>query len=391
MGATCLPGPPLAQGSTVQIRPSRAALAGAAELAYTAAPGEQNRMLIRSPSMADATWVVNDPGAVISPGPGCASVDPHTVRCDRVQDPNPLMSAAWLAHVQLGDLDDEVRIQSEPQSLNRELVADGGPGNDVLVGGAGWDRLDGGPGRDVLRGGAGLDQLLDPGPTEDDVLDGGAGEDAVSYQGRTAAVTVDLSRKRGGEAGERDSISSVESATGGRGADLLIGSDKDNTLDGGGGPNRMEGLAGNDQFANGRGPIVCGPGSDSIRDPSRDDFLEPDCDRVSFGEDVELEAQPVVRGRSLVYRPRCPGTGAGPAFRSCTGTLLVRERRGRHRLLARKRLPERRWGERRIRARFSETGRRLAARPLGVRVSVSIVGRGWAGVRWTTRLVSRRP
>ena len=43
------------------------------------------------------------------------------------------------------------------------LTADGGDGNDVLIGSAGNDTLRGGTGDDVLIGGAGLD-ILDGGP-----------------------------------------------------------------------------------------------------------------------------------------------------------------------------------------------------------------------------------
>jgi Ca2+-binding RTX toxin-like protein len=49
-----------------------------------------------------------------------------------------------------------------------QLTADGGAGNDILLGGEGNDVLAGGPGDDVLIGGEGLD-----------VLDGGDGEDTV--------------------------------------------------------------------------------------------------------------------------------------------------------------------------------------------------------------------
>jgi Ca2+-binding RTX toxin-like protein len=48
------------------------------------------------------------------------------------------------------------------------LTADGGDGDDVLIGGAGADTLGGGAGDDVLLGGPGTD-----------VLDGGAGNNVV--------------------------------------------------------------------------------------------------------------------------------------------------------------------------------------------------------------------
>src|SRR4051812_45386306 len=49
--------------------------------------------------------------------------------------------------------------------------AAGGNGNDVIVGGAGGDRLDGGAGNDTLNGASGPDRLL--GGAGRDVIDGG--------------------------------------------------------------------------------------------------------------------------------------------------------------------------------------------------------------------------
>jgi Ca2+-binding RTX toxin-like protein len=64
------------------------------------------------------------------------------------------------------------------------LTADGGFGNDVLVGSAGNDVLLGGPGDDVLIGGPGID-----------VLDGGDGDDieiqSLGFDSVSSAATVD--------------------------------------------------------------------------------------------------------------------------------------------------------------------------------------------------------
>jgi Ca2+-binding RTX toxin-like protein len=51
------------------------------------------------------------------------------------------------------------------------LTADGGEGDDILLGGANADRLVGGPGDDVLNGGPGLDEL-DGGPGNNVVIQG---------------------------------------------------------------------------------------------------------------------------------------------------------------------------------------------------------------------------
>jgi len=71
--------------------------------------------------------------------------------------------------------DDEIRI--EVPGLTRSFVLYGGPGDDVIIGGAGADLLDGGEGDDRLEGGGGPDQLR--GGQGHDVLLGGAGNDAL--------------------------------------------------------------------------------------------------------------------------------------------------------------------------------------------------------------------
>ena len=66
-----------------------------------------------------------------------------------------------------------------------KLTADGGPGNDVLVGGDNDDTLLGGPGDDVLIGGGGID-----------TLDGGGDDDVVIQLvgGGVSALTGDPDR-----------------------------------------------------------------------------------------------------------------------------------------------------------------------------------------------------
>ena len=65
-----------------------------------------------------------------------------------------------------------------------QLTADGGPGDDVLIGGDGNDILTGGPGDDVLIGGPGTD-----------IIDGGDGDDveiqSLGGDTVTSATTAD--------------------------------------------------------------------------------------------------------------------------------------------------------------------------------------------------------
>ncbi len=63
---------------------------------------------------------------------------------------------------------DDVVVASALQANAIKLAADGGAGDDVLIGGAGNDSLSGGDGNDTLIGGPGVD-----------ILDGGAGNNTV--------------------------------------------------------------------------------------------------------------------------------------------------------------------------------------------------------------------
>lgn len=127
-------------------------------------------------------------------------------------------------------------------------------GDDLLNGAAGIDNLRGGDGNDTLIGGAGSDYLY-----------GEAGSDLVDYSAETQKVTLSLydydDSFSGGPAGSaaigpvtgptsgpRDWLYAVENAKTGAGADLLMGSSADNTLNGGAGNDTLHGKAGNDRL-----------------------------------------------------------------------------------------------------------------------------------------------
>lgn len=149
----------------------------------------------------------------------------------------------------------------------------GSRGGDMLFGGNGDDRLRGRDGDDVLVGGAGDDELkgedgndtfvvvLLPGTDDgDDTVDGGDGIDRYDASAATQAVVIDLDRgiATGVEIGN-DSLSSVETAIGGKGDDIIVASNAVNFLAGGAGADIFvfRSLA---ALANG------GEGRDEIRD-----------------------------------------------------------------------------------------------------------------------------
>ena len=144
-------------------------------------------------------------------------------------------------------------------------ILDAGPGNDDLDGGTEADVLRGGDGDDALRGGDGRD-LLVPGIGRD-AVSGGPSIDTVSYEERSAAVTVGIGGGADdGEAGEADTVADdIENIIGGNGNDAITGSAGTNDIDAGPGADTIDPGGGADV-------VDAGPGNDSVsaRDGAQD-------------------------------------------------------------------------------------------------------------------------
>jgi RTX calcium-binding nonapeptide repeat (4 copies) len=293
----------------------------ATALVYRAGPGEAN--LVRVTGTAREVGIA-DRGADIQPGEGCRRLDRQSVSC------SPPEGQLWGVFVDTGGGADRVT------SAYGGVVVNGGAGNDVLSGGPFRDQLYGGRGADVVRGRGGDDRLYDasprdplgsgdmasffPSPIESapfdpavvplanpgrgrDSFDGGKGADSVSYEARVAGVTVDLADAAA--PGAEDSVSDFEFALGGAGDDRLLGNRRSNWLDGREGDDRVAGRAGDDSLAGGGGHnllrggrgddqvswnplseapnrLDCGPGRDRASVMSRDDFVDDDCEVLSF-------------------------------------------------------------------------------------------------------------
>lgn len=149
-----------------------------------------------------------------------------------------------------------------------------------FIGGSGDDVMSGGDGRDFFRMGATADGA--------DTILGGPGSDVVDYGGRTQQVQAPLTHGGAddGEPGERDELVSVETATGGRGGDVLIALPDSSArfeLHGGPGGDNVFGAEGRDRLdgAAGRDLIRGGGGDDEIL--ARDGELdEIDCGGGAF-------------------------------------------------------------------------------------------------------------
>jgi Ca2+-binding RTX toxin-like protein len=172
----------------------------------------------------------------------------------------------------------------------------GDSGSDVIKGGGSDDELQGGPGRDRLYGRRGNDRLDGDGteyrPEDtraDDLLDGGPGRDNVTWQLRSTPVVADLRLGRGGGAGERDALRSIENLQGGSGPDVLRGDARRNLLRGESGSDVLVGRAGDDlidaaesspdpRALPGTDRVRCGAGFDVVRYAARDDRVAADCE-----------------------------------------------------------------------------------------------------------------
>jgi hypothetical protein len=221
-------------------------------------------------------------------------------------------------------------------------------GFEVVVGGAGDDRLAGGEQTDRLVGGAG-----------DDVLEGRGGGSSVDD--------------------EEDEQLGNEELVGGAGDDQLDGGDGADTLDGG---------AGRDRF-------TCGAGRDIVLAPETGEFLTAACEslrvqgtppRGSFGVMVFPPVPHAVAGGTVRHFLACPRVEAlDDAVVRCRGKLTLREAGGRRRLLGRAPFADRRHRPRfRVDVALTRLGRRLAR--AGVDVTATARGPRVPTAAWSYRL-----
>jgi hypothetical protein len=273
---------------------------------YTAAPGELND--VRATYRKGAVRF-SDRVPIHAPK-SCGRTPTKEVEC-----------AGTRVEVRLGDLDDSATATKRPTPGDRGWITAGGDGGDdtlighdaIVGGGAGNDRLvgemiegddgddlmlgtdgpdsiRGGTGADELHGGAGDDGLDGDGWPEtakagSDLIDGGPGSDTVGYSARRDPVEVDTRAGSGGGTGEGDRLQSIENASGGAGADRLVGDDGPNVLDGGydcrydtpsDAGDLIDGRGGNDRVNGGckRNRVYGGNGDDKVGGGQSADLLD---------------------------------------------------------------------------------------------------------------------
>jgi Ca2+-binding RTX toxin-like protein len=285
-----------AMAATALVGPSTAFPAETAFI-YIADAGETNNVTITVALTPPFDLEIVDPGATITVGSGCTSVDPHSARCSSYELNEDALE------VDLGDGGDFLSVAFANDDTRGSFH--GGDGNDTIEGGSGGasqEYLFGDAGNDVLRGGGGED-ILDGGLGAD-ILGGGSSTvclpakfcpadiDTVTYATRTNDVFVDADGVADdGEALEGDLVrGNIERITGGSGNDVLSGSvTREGSIEGkpflrgtilNGGP-------GNDSLFGGRAvdTLGGGRGSDVLRGLGRGDFMWGDRgnDRLTGG------------------------------------------------------------------------------------------------------------
>ncbi len=250
-------------------------------LRFVAGAGEVNRLDATDVGTGGVT-VVTDPGSLIHPGPGCASVTPHQASCPLpasgdqnvridLADRNDAAHAFKLgggsitinggggddtiadlpqygAVVSGGNGDDTISVHP---NFGGSMDVHGDAGNDTITAISASGVVSGDANNDVITlstvvnppsgapsaayGGTGSDRIVANGGTAVGLLDGGDGNDRLSTDEFAIAATLD------GGAG-RDLITTENVTAGGPfpyAAEILGGSGPD-TIDGGGGADSLD-------------------------------------------------------------------------------------------------------------------------------------------------------
>ncbi len=163
----------------------------------------------------------------------------------------------------------------EEQARSGGFTLRGTPGDDLIDGSDGQDRLFGGGGDDLVRGFGGNDELT--GGSGADILRGGEGFDTASYRNSPSQIFVNLTTKNaaGGHAAG-DTLFGIENIEGSNGADIIVGGQSDNELRGLLGGDSLHGKAGRDRVDGGGGKdfLTSGGGRDLILGGSGDDLID---------------------------------------------------------------------------------------------------------------------
>ena len=163
------------------------------------------------------------------------------------------------------DGNDLIKVSSVDDKIHRDVILDGGDGNDTLIGSSGREVLRGQAGDDSLIGNANGDELH--GGDGDDTLDGGDGNDRLYGDDGSDRMNGGKGRdfQVGGNGDDR-----IEAGAGNLG-DIINGGAGYDTLIGGDG---VDAIRGDDEFGPKDPTDPTSPRGDSIDGGGMNDFLE---------------------------------------------------------------------------------------------------------------------
>lgn len=276
-----------------------------ARVAFAGSPGEANRLTV-SVAGEEGDFLelrLIDPAAPIQPGPGCSGGGAvgAPVLC-KVHKPTvgdgytcfkgciAESGTAWELNLSfvLGDAGSRLDSTALPASVpNKTQYSPAAPiavtvipgaGDDTVLTGPGPDEIEPSHGADLIRTGEGRD-VFRGGPVADgpdDVDLGDADSDTIDYSERTEDIHYDPDGLADdGAAGEGDKLGAAGDVSSGAGADTLVSAGGDAleygaTLSGGRGADRLLGSPRNDTLVGEAGDdhLFGGAGNDSLLDPT---------------------------------------------------------------------------------------------------------------------------
>jgi len=189
----------------------------------------------------------------------------------------------------------------------------------VDLGALGWDQVENltltGTGSINATGNA-LDNVL-IGNSAVNILDGGDGNDMADYSALTSIVNVDLQL---GTVTGGDLLANIEWVRTGSNGDILTGSARDETLDGGGGADAMAGGAGNDTYiVDNVGDIVSESAADGGFDTVRSSVTWTLGDNLQYVENLVLTGSGAINGTGNSLDNAITGNAAANALNGGAG------------------------------------------------------------------------
>ncbi|MEO3752004.1 calcium-binding protein [Streptomyces sp. B6B3] len=216
---------------------------------YYANDGEANDVVVLQGPNGPTEFIIDDIVPIVA-GNGCVhpdAADPTYVVCTITTPEEDLYTYVY---VELWDLDDELVLRAGDESYSG-----GGDGNDVIDGGDGEHFLSGGSGDDVIRdatvayGGPGDDII-----TSDSAAQGGDGNDTIHARLGSAEGGAGDDLLLGGDgANHLFGEAGADEIRGGRGNDELNGGEDDDTVYGNSGDDILYGGPGDDLLSGGPG------------------------------------------------------------------------------------------------------------------------------------------